>query len=154
MAERTPIHASRFISGAKPGGFGVQYYLNPDGTLSANLTISIEKEGPPGHAHGGSLATLLDEAMGACCWAHEHRVLAANLNINYKQPVPLETEIVVIGRVERQEGRKLYTSGIISLLDGTICVEGSGIFIEAPHIFDRFGAGNPFKDNGWNSEGK
>jgi len=134
--EQTPIGGSQFITGAAPGGFGARMFKQADNTIRFTMTLGGEKEGPPGHGHGGSLATLLDEAMGAACWVSGYWVLAANLNINYKRPVPLNTEVVITGKVERQEGRKIYTSGEITLPDGTVATTGSGIFIESPEHFN------------------
>src|SRR5262245_36696762 len=45
-------------------------------------------QGPPGCAHGGSIMSVLDEAMGAACWQAGHRVMAARLTTNFRAPVP------------------------------------------------------------------
>lgn len=111
MSERKRMHGSRFTFGPQPGGFGAEFYLETDGAVSGQVTLTIEKEGPPGHAHGGSLATLLDEAMGMAVWSQGLRVLAANLNVNYKRPVPLNQPITVRGWVER---RKVFTAAAIT----------------------------------------
>ena len=132
MAERKAVSGSRFMYGPRPGGFGAQFYLEADGSVTGAITLHLEKEGPPGHAHGGSLATLLDEVMGNAAWFTAGMVLAANLNINYKQPVPLDTTLTLRGWVERIEGRKTHTLGELRLPDGSIAVTGSGLFITIP----------------------
>jgi hypothetical protein len=38
----------------------------------------------------------------------------------------------VVGRVERVEGRKAFTSGVILLPDDTAAVEATGIYVEVP----------------------
>ena len=40
-------------------------------------------EGPPGHAHGGSMAAVLDEAMGAAAWMEGHLVVAVRLATSF-----------------------------------------------------------------------
>jgi acyl-coenzyme A thioesterase PaaI-like protein len=132
---RQPIGGSKFVFGATPGGFKAAFFLNPDGAITGTVTIDGSKEGPPGHAHGGSLATLVDEAMGAACWRNGYHVLAANLNFDYRRPVPLNVEITVTGRVDRVDGRKIYTVGEVVLPDGMVAVQGRGLFIVAPEIF-------------------
>ncbi|MEQ8673855.1 MAG: PaaI family thioesterase [Aggregatilineales bacterium] len=136
-----PIGGSTFVFGDVPAGFGAQFYLDDEGTVTGTVKIDSSKQGPPGHAHGGSLATLIDEAMGAACWQNGYRVLAVNLNFNYKRPVPLGAEVTITGRVERKDGRKIHTRGAVILSDGGVAVEGTGIFVEAPQYF---GGKDPF----------
>ena len=137
MAGRRMVIGSTFVSGEE--GIGAHFYVMDDGTVRATLTPRERQEGPPGLAHGGALASLLDEAMGAAAWAAGHRVLAVNLNVSFKQPVTLGTEIRVVGCVERVEGRKVFTAGQITLPDDSIAAESVGIFVEAPHFFDLAG---------------
>jgi len=143
MSKQGLIGGSTFIFAPQPGGFGAQFMLDENGDIRGIVTMDDSKQGPPGHAHGGSLAALIDEAMGAAAWNRGHRVLAANLNINYRRPVPLGTEITLVGRVDRTEGRKIYTSGAVMMPDREIAVEGTGLFIEAPQYFGVDGF-NPF----------
>lgn len=137
MTGNMRIGGSTFVLGKKPGGFGARFYMDDEGKISGKVVIDTTKEGPPGHAHGGSLATLIDEAMGAACWQNGYQVLAVNLNFNYKRPVPLDTEVTITGKVVRKEGRKVHTSGAVVLPDGTVAVEGTGVFVEAPQYFGR-----------------
>ncbi len=130
-----PIGGSYFAQHAPPDGLGMKLYLQADGRILAHATMHTSKEGPPRHAHGGTIATLLDEVMGAAAWNNGYKVLAANLNINFMSPVPLETPIRVIGEVARKEGRKVFTSGQVLLPDDSIAATGSGLFIEAPDFF-------------------
>ncbi len=102
------------------------------GTARGTVTLHLQQEGPPRHVHGGVLASLIDEVMGAAVWATGKRSLAANLNINYRHPAPLDCELRVTGRIDRIEGRKTYTSGEVLLPDGTVAIEGTGLFIEMP----------------------
>ena len=70
-------------------------------------------------------------------------MLAANLNINFRKPVPLEKPITVRGWVERIEGRKIFTAGQIVLEDGAVATEGRGIFVTAPEFVSKIES-NPF----------
>ena len=113
---------------------GARFVVEDDGSVSATVTVAETQEGPPGYAHGGALATLLDEAMGAAAWYAGYRVLAVHLGIDYKRPAPVGAEVRVHGQVERREGRKAFTSGTITLGDGMVAVNGSGIFVDAPNV--------------------
>ncbi|NWF70246.1 MAG: PaaI family thioesterase [Chloroflexi bacterium] len=121
---------------------GADFYLQADGSVVGLVTLAKDHEGPPFHVHGGVLAALIDEAMGAACWSSGKRVVAVNLNFNYRRPVPLAVALRVTGHIAGSERRKTFTTGAILLPDGTAAVEGSGIFVEAPQIFA--GLANPF----------
>lgn len=140
MTERKSIRLSQYSA-----RLGVDFYCEPDGRVIGTGRLNQEQEGPPGYSHGGVLSALLDEAMGAAAWLAGHPVLAANLNIDFRRPVPLGVEIKVIGRADSVEGRKIYTSGIIYLPGESIAAEGKGLFVVAPDLFSGF---NPFQYTG------
>ena len=121
---------------------GVELYLQEDSSVIGVVTLQKGQEGPPFHVHGGVLGALLDEAMGAATWASGKRVVSVNLNFNYRKPVPLGVPLRITGRIDRVDGRKVFTAAEISLADGAVAVKGTGIFVEAPQIFE--GMTNPF----------
>ncbi|HMV69272.1 MAG TPA: PaaI family thioesterase, partial [Myxococcota bacterium] len=86
-------------------------------------------EGPIHHAHGGSLAAVLDEAMGSACWIQGHRVLAGTLTIRYRRPVPLGSVALVRTEVVGVDGRKVTTRGAIADPGGGVYVEAEGTFV-------------------------
>jgi len=119
---------------------GVRFYYMGEHVVTASFTPDAAQEGPPFHAHGGVLATVLDEAMGMSAWSAKNMCVAVNLNFSYKSPVPLGTTMHINSRVDRVEGRKVFTIGTITLPDAdgeytVIAVEGQGVFVEAPQFF-------------------
>jgi acyl-coenzyme A thioesterase PaaI-like protein len=125
------------INGTKlSAAWGAKYHLHADGTVTADFTISDAQGGPPGYAHGGALAALIDEAMGAANWFAGNRGMSVHLSFDYKQPVPLGARIHVSGKVERREGRKVFTIGTVALENGTVAVNGSGIFVDTPQLLE------------------
>lgn len=128
---RRLIRGSRFLE-----TIGVTFELRDDGSVAADFTVGSGQEGPPGHAHGGVLAALIDEAMSAASWFAGNRTLSVHLGFDYKRPVPVGAAIHISGQVERRDGRKVFTSGAIRLADGTTAVEGSGIFVSAPQVLE------------------
>ena len=87
-------------------------------------------QGPPGSAHGGSMASVLDEAMGAWCWIHGHRVVAARLTAHFRKRRPLGTDARVEAWIDKIDGRKLYAKSRLFGEDGQNFAEGEGLFIE------------------------
>jgi acyl-coenzyme A thioesterase PaaI-like protein len=75
-----------FVSGdaASADRTRVQYFRNPENNhLHASVWFGPHTEGPPESVHGGAIAAVLDEAMGAVCWMNGHPVVGARITINY-----------------------------------------------------------------------
>ncbi len=130
-----PEHGPCLVCGSEnPKGFGLRWWYE-DGRIFAEHTFTLAQQGPPGYAHGGALAAVLDEAMGAAVWSAGHRVLAGELHIRYLKPVPLGAPVRVEAWVVGREGKKVFTEGRITLPDGEVATTARGVFVEAPHIF-------------------
>lgn len=142
-----PKHGSCFVCGSGDApGIGVIWYALDDNSIFAEVTLNDAQQGPPGFAHGGASAALLDEAMGAAVWLAGYRVASVNLNISYRKPVPLGQPFKVTAQVNERNGRKVTAVGEIRLADGTLAVSGEGIFVEAPQLFNDLGAGSRSAD--------
>ena len=121
---------------------GIKLFWNEDARqVEANVTLGASQAGPPGHAHGGTSAAIIDEAMGASAWMSGHRVVAAHLDFDYLRPVPLDEPLTLQGRVTEAEGKRVMTEGVILLPNGKPAVEGHGVFVAAPQLFDAEGFG-------------
>ncbi|NPA92151.1 MAG: PaaI family thioesterase [Chloroflexi bacterium] len=139
LSEKRPLpdHGPCFVCGhSNPHSIGVQWFVLPDGRITAQVTFSEAQQGPPGFAHGGASAAVLDEAMGAAVWSAGHTVVAVNLNVDYHLPVPLGVPVQVEARITGQEGKALHTQAELRLPDGQVAVSARGIYVEAPHLFD------------------
>ena len=134
--EKIPEHGSCFVCGTEnPHSLGLTWYQNPDGTVHADFVFTEAHQGPPLHAHGGATAAVLDEAMGAVVWRAGYGVVAVNLEINYKKPVPLGQNMTIDARIDKIHPHKILTTSEIRLPDGSIAVTGRGVYVEAPHLF-------------------
>lgn len=133
--ESVPHRRSRtgrsFVSGDPEGQrIRIRYYRDgATGPLVARCWFGPEAEGPPGHAHGGSQAAVLDEAMGGNCWLQGHPVLAGTLTIRYRRPLPLLTTTTVFTGIHEIDGRKVRAFARIADASGQTISEGEGIFI-------------------------
>lgn len=134
-----PQSGSNFVSNRKINdGIGVQWYILNDKSIFGEVILTDKQEGPPLHAHGGASAAMLDEAMGIAAWNAGYMVVAVDLHVMYKRPIPLQQKVQIRGRVDRKEGRKIFTQGEIVLEDGTVAVSGEGVFVEAPQMFEKY----------------
>ena len=90
--------------------------------------------GPPEHAHGGIIATILDEAMGKVNKLHNIVCLTSTMDVTYLKPVPLFKPLVVEGWEQRVRGREHYRSAEIRNQQGEVLATSKGKFIEIdPH---------------------
>ena len=135
--KQLPEHGSCFLCGSEnPHNVGLRWYIDEEGVVSSEFTLTLAQQGPPGHAHGGLSAAVLDEVMGAAIWQAGYTVAAAKIEVNYHKPVPLGQLISTKGYVTRRSGRKIYARGEICLPDGTVAVTGKGLYIIAPQLFE------------------
>lgn len=121
----------RFVSGDRTGNrFRMNYFCNPNRDLVARVWFGPVTEGPPGHAHGGSIAAVLDEVLGLAAWAAGHAIVVGNLNVSFRQLLPIRTVVQVNTRIASVEGRKVMVHGEILSLDGTIFARGECLCIK------------------------
>lgn len=104
----------RFVSGEPDGDrFRVRYYKDEEQHLKARIWFGAETEGPPGHAHGGSMAAVLDEVLGLAAWAAGYPIVVGNLNISFRNLLPLKKVVTVETKIVSAEGRKIMVHGRI-----------------------------------------
>lgn len=89
-------------------------------------------EGPPGCSHGGSMATLVDAVMSANVWRCDMFALTANLSVNYRKFMPLESVVVCESNILAVNGRKVQAEAVLKSLDGSVHVDATGLWITVP----------------------
>jgi acyl-coenzyme A thioesterase PaaI-like protein len=108
----------------------VRYFQREaDGALVGKAWYGKGAAGPPGHAHGGSIAAVLDEAMGRAAWMQGHAVLAARLTVDFRAMLPLETVAKFEAFVDAVDGRKVHTRAVLTDAAGKVIAEGAGLFV-------------------------
>jgi uncharacterized protein (TIGR00369 family) len=102
---------------------------NVNRKIVGRFVLGERYQGGGGFAHGGIIATLLDEAMGKVCRFREVRAVTAELAVEYLKPVNVQSEIVVEGRETEQKGRNLFMTGEIRNGVGEVLARGKGRFV-------------------------
>jgi len=97
--------------------------------IVGRFVLGERYQGGGGMAHGGIIATLLDEAMGKVCRFREVRAVTAELAVEYLKPVRVQEEIVVEGWETEQKGRNLFHVGEIRTAAGDVLARGKGRFV-------------------------
>ena len=108
------------------------------------LVRGVATEGPAGFVHGGSMASILDEAMGAAVWLIGFTAVAARISVDYRNMLPLGTVTSVEANVISVNGRKIVSAGKISDEAGTVYAESEGLYINLPS--ERFGKMVHYRD--------
>ncbi|MBP7929936.1 MAG: PaaI family thioesterase [Acidimicrobiia bacterium] len=105
-------------------------HLHFDGAeVRGTVTCSAAYEGPPGHVHGGIVAGIFDQLLGFANCSLEHLGMTARLEVDYRAPTPLMTELSLAARRQSLDGRKLFVEGTISVGD-TITARALGLFVQ------------------------
>ncbi len=150
-----PSHQPRCLGCGteNPGSMGLRLRAE-DGRILGKVTFDQRHEGAPGFAHGGAVATVLDDTMGTVLLIIERPAVTANLNTDFRTPALLGRELDVEGWCEKIEGRKLHLAG--RLLDGeNVIAEASALFIEVElDHFRKGGADLPDRWLTWTPECK
>jgi acyl-coenzyme A thioesterase PaaI-like protein len=86
--------------------------------------------GPPGSVHGGVIALVFDDLLGAATVINGVGGYTGTLEIRYRAQAPIGRPLRFRGWVDRVEGRKIFARGTLSHGD-VVCSEAEGIFIVA-----------------------
>lgn len=113
-----------------PGGMHLKFTFDREHKqFVSNFRLSKRFTGPPGHCHGGIIATILDDAMSKLNKLRDVVAATAQLNINYLKPVPLGKPLRVESRELRKRGRTLIRTAEIFDESGTLLATGRGVFV-------------------------
>lgn len=129
-----------------PASLGLQFHEREEDPCRVITRYVVSKEhcGFPAYAHGGILATILDEAMALATYRVENRFgVTKSMNIEFKQPVLVESPIFVEGRVvdSTKKGNKIIVHASASINDGmgstgkTCTMATAVIIILPPEVF-------------------
>ena len=125
----------------RPQGLGVVAHL--DGAeITTTHVFAGHHSGAPGIAHGGVVATLVDEMLGYLLYVVRSLGVTRRLEIDYLKPVLLGVPYDVRARVDRRDGRKVFVSCEGSGPDKAVVFKATGLFILVPTEHFAQGAGS------------
>jgi acyl-coenzyme A thioesterase PaaI-like protein len=133
--EKHQLFSDSIVSGgANPMGLGA--YLWREGDVSVmEVTLGKAFEGVPGRAHGGIVASLLDETMGLVLAIHEVLAYTVQLDISFLAPTPLNEPVIARAWLKERKGRKFFVTATVKAGD-TDLASASGLFLTVePHQF-------------------
>jgi uncharacterized protein (TIGR00369 family) len=150
MPRKIHGHETRYVKLAKNYCF-VCGMDNPDGmrlkftldearqTFVCRFRLSKRYTGPPGHTHGGIIASILDDAMGKVNKLRQVVALTKEMTVEYLKPVPLHAPLRVEGREVSVNGRQHINIAEIFNEKDEVLARSKGVFIVIdPEMFAKF----------------
>lgn len=122
------IMADRPVAGiANPTAVEIEMRLDRD-AIVADVVFGPAFEGAPGRVHGGILAAVFDDLLGATAAMIRQPSFTGRLTIEFVAPVPIETPIEVRGTIAEREGRKVFARAEARYGD-TVAARAEALFI-------------------------
>jgi uncharacterized protein (TIGR00369 family) len=113
-----------------PEGMHLKFkYDEEHGRFVCRFRLDKRYNGPPGHAHGGIIATILDEAMGKVNKLRHVIALTSQITVDYLKPVPLNRPLRVESREVRVHGRQHINMAAILNQKDEVLARSRGLFI-------------------------
>jgi acyl-coenzyme A thioesterase PaaI-like protein len=110
-------------------GFHLQVRREGDGVV-AEHTFADRHSGAPGIAHGGAVATVVDDVLGFLLYVARIAGVTRHLEVEYLKPVLTGVPYIVRARVDSLEGRKLWVSCACTAPDGTLTFTAKALFLK------------------------
>lgn len=141
MNNRQPNSAQCFACGLEnPFGLQLVFFDNGENEVYCDTIIPDKFNGYPGVAHGGIVAAMMDEVVIRTAMIEDPNrfMMTAKLELKYRQPVPTNTALHLVGTLIRDRGRVLQAEGRLMLPDGSVAVEAVITAADLPkeHVVD------------------
>jgi uncharacterized protein (TIGR00369 family) len=113
-----------------PIGMRLHIEFGP-GTARTRWTVGDDYVGWSDKAHGGIIATLLDEVMAWAPSSDDSWAVTAEMSVRYRSPASPGDELVAEARVVEQRRRIYEVRGEVRGSDGRLVAEGRGRYLGA-----------------------
>jgi acyl-coenzyme A thioesterase PaaI-like protein len=117
-------------------GLKLDFYQTGDGTVVVETIVPDQYQGYPGIAHGGIVASLVDEVLGRVHMGTDPEnprfMYTAKLTVQYRKPVPTNQRLTIRGFALKSKKRSATSRAEIIGPGGDILVEADAILINVP----------------------
>ncbi len=134
---RQPSSRSCFVCGREnPVGLKIRWEQDTEAReIRGTVTLPEHFNGYPGVAHGGILATVLDETAGRAVLTDggfDELMVTAKLEVVYRRPTPTGVPLLAIGRLLRRTETRAETEAELQLPDGTVSARATVLLARPP----------------------
>ena len=120
-----------FVCGKRnPNGLHLDFESEGLAGVRTTYTIPDRFQGFAGIAHGGILATILDECMVNTAWLRGVAAVTARFEVRLRQPVPIGRPVTFRAHIAKESAKGFEVEARAELDDGTVVAEGKGLLIK------------------------
>jgi uncharacterized protein (TIGR00369 family) len=116
--------------GENPIGMRLHIELG-EGTARTSWTVGADYVGWSDKAHGGIIATLLDEVMAWAPSSFDSWAVTAEMSVRYRSPASPGENLTAVGKVVERRRRIYQVRGEVRGADGRLVAEGHGRYLGA-----------------------
>lgn len=131
-----------FVCGPdNPDGMRLTFTLDEErNTFICYFNLGDRYTGPPGHCHGGIIASILDDAMGKVNKLRHVIALTKEMTVEYLKPVPLHQPLRVESREVSVHGHQHINCAEILNEKNEVLARSKGTFIaiDPERMFGKF----------------
>ncbi|MCL1891149.1 MAG: PaaI family thioesterase [Coriobacteriia bacterium] len=112
-------------------GLHAQFFNLEDGSICALFSAQDEHQSYPGRVHGGMVSAILDETLGRAIQVSEPEAFGVTieLNVKFRQPVPLGEELKVVARLDSNTKRTFGGTAELLLADGSVAAQATAKYL-------------------------
>ena len=110
-------------------GLRLRFFVDDSGAIVCHTRLAERFAGPPGHAHGGIIATLLDEAMSKANRARGVVAMTRQMEVDYLRPVPLGIPLTLTARHTSASGRRHHCEAALADASGHVLATAKAVFV-------------------------
>lgn len=111
-----------------PHGHHLQVRRDGDGVV-ADHTFDNRHVGAPGIAHGGAVATVIDDLYGFLLYLVGTPAVTRQLTVDYRAPVLIGVPYRMEAHVSSYEGRKLFLTASLTDPEGSLVGTSKAVFV-------------------------
>ncbi len=135
MKTKLPNASHCFVCGLENlSGLQLSFYVTGDQQVESRVVIDEKFQGYPGVAHGGIVATILDETLARSVMADDpDRIMfTGRLTTRYRKPTPVGVPLKAVGIVQKDRGRMAECASYLYDQDGELLAQAEGLMVEMP----------------------
>jgi acyl-coenzyme A thioesterase PaaI-like protein len=99
-----------------------------DGVVVCRVRLGLAYEGPPHGVHGGFVAGIFDDVLGATQHHGSKPGVTARLTVHYRSITPIEEDLVFRAWIEEEVGRRIVAKATCHAGD-TLTADAEALFI-------------------------
>ena len=120
-----------FACGSKnPISLNLNFNFYEENKVKAEFKPTRNLQGFQDILHGGITTTVMDEAMAKVINLQGIKAVTAEINVRFKQAVPVEKEYIVQGVLQKQKKKIIFTESFLKDKNDNLYASATAKFME------------------------